>query len=74
MWGRICYSFNIRNLFSSRIHKDGYAGSLTVLDMKKPVKIEKMMLKTKCAWSPFEGVAFPGSVAMTIIQGKVFKV
>ena len=54
--------------------KEGYAGSLTVLDMKKPVKIEKMMLKTKCAWSPFEGVAFPGSVAMTIIQGKVFKV
>jgi dihydroorotase len=51
----------------------GYAGSLTVLNPSRPVKIEKSMLKTKCAWSPFEGITFPGSVAMTVVKGKVFK-
>jgi dihydroorotase len=76
---RVC-SFNPGKWFNQfspikfgEVKKD-YAGSLTVLDMKKPVKIEKTMLKTKCGWSPFEGVAFPGRVAMTIIKGKVFKV
>jgi dihydroorotase len=52
--------------------KPRFAGSLTVLDMKWPIKIEKPRLKTKCAWSPFEGIQFPGRVAMTIIKGKVY--
>ncbi len=52
--------------------KEGYAGSLTILDMNMPVKITKDMLKTKCGWSPFEGITFPGSVAMTIVKGKVY--
>ncbi|TSC78030.1 MAG: dihydroorotase [Parcubacteria group bacterium Gr01-1014_24] len=49
--------------------KEGYAGSLTIIDMNKPVMITKDILKTKCGWSPFEGVTFPGSVAMTIVKG-----
>jgi dihydroorotase len=52
----------------------GFAGSLTIIDMGRPKKIEKSMLKTKCGWSPFEGVTFPGRVAMTIIKGKIYKV
>jgi dihydroorotase len=52
--------------------KEGFAGSLTVLDMNRSIKIEKPMLKTKCGWSPFEGVTFPGRVACTVIRGKVF--
>lgn len=51
---------------------EGYVGSLNVLDMNRPVKIQKAMLKTKCVWSPFEGVTFPGRVVMTIIKGKVY--
>jgi dihydroorotase len=51
----------------------GFAGSLTVLDMNKPIKIEKSMLKTKCGWSPFEGIQFPGRVVYTIVRGKVYK-
>jgi dihydroorotase len=52
---------------------DGYVGSLTVIDMQKPITIEKSMLKTKCNWSPFEGITFPGSVRHTIIKGQVLK-
>ena len=53
--------------------KEGCVGSLTVLDMKKPITITKKILKTKSGWSPFEGITFPGSVVMTIIKGEVKK-
>jgi len=75
---RVC-SFNPGKFFSrfSKIQygkiEVGYIGSLTILDINKPVKIEKRMLKTKCNWSPFEGITFPGSVKMTIIKGKICK-
>lgn len=52
--------------------KEGCVGSLSILDMNKPIKITKDILKTKCGNSPFEGLTFPGSVAMTIIKGKVY--
>ena len=51
----------------------GYMGSLTVIDPNKPITVTKAMLKTKCRWSPFEGVTFPGSVLYTIVKGKVLK-
>ena len=52
--------------------EEGYTGSFTILDLNKPVKITEKMLKTKCGWSPFEGVTFPGSVAMTIVKGNIY--
>jgi dihydroorotase len=52
--------------------EEGFAGSLTILDLNKPITITKDKLKTKCNWSPFEGVTFPGSVAMTIIKGEQY--
>ena|SRR3989344_5002503 len=51
----------------------GYVGSLTILDTKKPILVTKKILKTKCRWSPFEGITFPGSVSMTIVKGKILK-
>ncbi len=54
--------------------KEGYVGSLSVINMNKPVLITKEILKTKCGWSPFEGVTFPGSVVMTVVKGKVYQV
>jgi dihydroorotase len=48
----------------------GYVGSLTVLDLKQPVTIRREDLKTKCGWSPFEGMTFPGSVAAVWVRGK----
>ncbi len=53
--------------------KEGFAGSLTILDMQKESKVTKENLKTKCGWSPFEGVVFPGSVTATIIKGRILK-
>lgn len=47
----------------------GYVGSLTVLDLKKPTAIRREDLKTKCGWSPFEGITFPGSVAAVFVRG-----
>ena len=32
----------------------------------------KDILKTKCSWSPFEEIVFPGSVVMTIVKGKIY--
>jgi dihydroorotase len=49
----------------------GYAGSLTVLDLDAPYTIMRESLKTKCAWSPFEGFTFPGSVRHTVVRGRV---
>lgn len=48
----------------------GYAGSVTVIDVLKPVTIRREDLKTKCGWSPFEGITFPGSVAEVWVRGK----
>lgn len=53
--------------------KEGYSGSLTVLDLDKPYKVEKENLKTKSKHSPFLGVTFPGSVVLTVVAGTVFK-
>jgi dihydroorotase len=48
----------------------GYAASLTVLNMKRPTTIRREDLKTKCGWSPFEGVTFPGSVEAVYCAGR----
>ncbi len=53
--------------------KEGHIASLSVIDMKKPINISPKMLKTKCRWSPFLGITFPGSVSMTIIKGKLYE-
>ncbi len=52
---------------------EGCSASFTILDMQKPITISKDMLKTKCAWSPFEGVTFPGSITKTIVKGKIYE-
>lgn len=51
----------------------GYVGSLTVLDMDAPYVVTRESVKTKCAWSPFEGYTLPGSVRYTIVRGKAFQ-
>jgi dihydroorotase len=51
----------------------GYVGSLTVLDLKKPTVVRPEDLKTKCAWSPFEGITFPGSVEAVFLRGERLK-
>ncbi len=50
----------------------GYVGSFSIIDMNKPITIESANLKTKCKWSPFLGVEFPGSTVAIIIKGKIY--
>jgi len=47
----------------------GYAASLTVLNLTRPATIRREDLFTKCGWSPFEGVTFPGSVEAVFLDG-----
>ena len=53
--------------------KEGYLGSLSILDLTRSVKITEDKLKTKCKWSPFLDMIFPGSVVMTVVRGKVYE-
>ncbi|MEX1232229.1 MAG: amidohydrolase family protein [Planctomycetaceae bacterium] len=48
----------------------GYTASLTVLNLQKPTLVRRDDLKTKCGWSPFEGVTFPGSVEGLFVHGR----
>jgi dihydroorotase len=52
----------------------GWVGSLTVIDPDRPTTITRDTLKTKCGWSPFEGITFPGSVVYTILKGRAYKI
>lgn len=47
----------------------GYVGSLTVLNLRRPTTVLRETLRTRCGWSPFEGVTFPGSVEVVFIRG-----
>ncbi len=52
--------------------EEGYVGSLTIRDITGEKVIERSHLKTKCGWSPFEGLEFPGRQVMTVIKGRVY--
>lgn len=49
----------------------GYRGDLAILNLKESWTVKAEDLKTKCAWSPFEGFTFPGRVVRTIAAGQV---
>ena len=48
---------------------EGELANFTVLNFR-PKTVTKHLLKTKCGWSPFEGMTFPGSVEATFVKGK----
>ena len=50
---------------------EGYAGSFTVIDPKRPMVVLEKDLQTKCGWSPFSGVEFPGQVLYTVQKGEI---
>ena len=50
--------------------EEGYYGSLTIINMNKGIKIKNKDLKSKCAWSPFSGLTFPGRVEQVILGGE----
>ncbi len=66
-------SYNAAKKFSlekrARI-KEGYYADLVVLDTEAKEVIKKPF-KSKCGWSPYEGMEFPGRVKYAVFRGKL---
>jgi dihydroorotase len=48
----------------------GYDADLTIVDMKRRVTIEDSWIASRCAWTPFAGMAVTGWPVGTIIRGR----
>ncbi len=51
--------------------QEGKRADITILDLNHPAEVTSERLYTKCKWSPFEGMIFPGQVMHTIKNGKI---
>lgn len=51
--------------------REGYFADLVVVDPKQEYAVTKENILYKCGWSPFEGVNFSNSVAMTFVNGNL---
>jgi dihydroorotase (multifunctional complex type) len=49
----------------------GKRADLTVVDIHTPVKASRDQVRSKCGWSPYEGMVFPGGARWTIGEGTV---
>lgn len=55
----------------------GDVANMTMLDLSEETLVRGSQissrgpLMTRCAWSPFDGIALPGSVRQTIVQGRL---
>ncbi len=54
--------------------KEGYDADIVVVDMNLEKQVKKEDLRTKCGWSPYEGMKLKGWPIMTFVRGDlVFK-
>lgn len=51
--------------------REGYFADLVVIDPSQDYTVTKENILYKCGWSPFEGVNFSNSVAMTFVNGNM---
>jgi dihydroorotase len=51
--------------------REGYFADLVLVDMNKPMKVDRTNLLYKCGWSPFEGVKFGSTVVRTLVNGHI---
>jgi len=49
--------------------KVGKRADLSILDMGTPEKVTSNMIHSKCGWSPYEGIEFPGKIRWTVRGG-----
>jgi dihydroorotase len=49
----------------------GYDADVTVVDLAARRTIERPWLRSRCGWSPFEGMAVTGWPVMTVVRGAV---
>lgn len=52
---------------------EGFAASLTVLDTSGETEIRNSNMQTKCGWTPFDGMKFPGRVLHTVCNGRLIQ-
>jgi dihydroorotase len=67
-------SFNPKKIFKIKnkgLIKVGYDADLTIVDMNKTKKVLNKDMKTKCGWTPFNGMKLKGWPVGTIINGKL---
>lgn len=50
----------------------GAVASFAVVAPHSPWQVEAQHVQTRAAWSPFEGVTFPGHVAHTVVRGRIY--
>jgi dihydroorotase len=51
--------------------REGCWADLVLLDPDRPVTAADDQVLSRCGWTPFAGVTFPGSVDTTIVSGRV---
>ncbi len=49
--------------------KEGYFADMVLIDLNKSWTLEKIDIRSKCAWSPFEGQIFNSKVTHTFVNG-----
>ena len=67
--GRFANEFGTAERFGRLL--PGYAGSLTALNLKKPWTPRDAEMRTKCGWTPFDGIPLPGRVEAVIVRGRI---
>lgn len=50
--------------------REGYAADLVLVDPRKPHRVTREEVLSKCAWSPFEGTRFDASIVSTFVNGQ----
>ncbi|MFI5404801.1 MAG: dihydroorotase family protein [Candidatus Gagatemarchaeaceae archaeon] len=51
--------------------EEGLRADFAILDISSPEKVTAEEVRSKCGWSPYEGIEFPGRVRWTIRGGEV---
>jgi dihydroorotase len=51
--------------------REGYFADIVVVDPKQDYEVTKENILYKCGWSPFEGINFSNSIAMTFVNGNM---
>jgi dihydroorotase len=51
--------------------REGCWADLVLVDTECPETVRRETIEYKCGWSPFEGVTFRSSIAVTIVNGQI---
>jgi len=65
-------SFNPAKIFNFKnkgLIAENFDADLTLIDLKKEIKIKNELLFTKCKWSAFNGLKLKGAIIKTIVNG-----